>query len=82
MEQMAKAIRQMIDCGDFHRYVRVSCGGQCVTYIPFSETENLHVKLDQVRVLLKRCLLEFEQHLNTDETRAIRREVAELEPKL
>jgi hypothetical protein len=58
-KQMATALRQAIDCGDFTRQVRVTDNAQTVTYIPFSREKELksHIKeLESViKVLAPRC---------------------------
>lgn len=42
--QLAEAIRQAIECGDFTRLVRVDNGGQQVVYIPFTREQELSIK--------------------------------------
>lgn len=50
--QFAEAIRQMIACGDFIRYVQVNSGAQQVVYIPFAREQELQTKITELEKLL------------------------------
>lgn len=53
-DQLAEALRQAVDCGDFIRLVRVDDRGQTVIYLPGDGVDRLRQQLDEAKDLLKR----------------------------
>lgn len=45
-KQLAEALRQAIQCGDFIRNIRVTDNAQQIVYIPFARTEELQAQYD------------------------------------
>lgn len=54
-QQMATALRQAIECGDFIRQVRVTDNGQNVIYIPYARECELDGRILRLEEALKRA---------------------------
>lgn len=52
-KQMAAAIRQAIECGDFTRQVRVTDSAQNVIYIPYMREQELESRIRRLEAALK-----------------------------
>lgn len=52
-EQIAGALRQALECGDFIRNVRVTDNAQCVIYIPYAREQQLEFRISRLELALK-----------------------------
>lgn len=52
-KQIAAALMQAIQCGDFVRHVRVDNQAQAVTYTPFAQEEELRTQIATLKELLR-----------------------------
>jgi len=52
-QQIAEAVRQAIQCGDFTRLVRTNDGGQTVVYLPFTTAEIQASRISRLEAALE-----------------------------
>ena len=61
-QQLAEALRQALDSGDFVRNVRVDSNAQTVHYIPYRERERLKEENQNLRAALEQIIRFADTH--------------------
>ena len=52
-QQLASALKQALQAGDFQKYCRASDNGQQIVYIPFNEVEQLRNRIEHLKSILE-----------------------------
>jgi hypothetical protein len=62
-DQMAAALMQAIQCGDFVRHVRVTDNGQNVVYVPFATEAQLLAQVKELKETVRRLNIELNEKI-------------------